>query len=174
MTTEHTPGALAGDSMNTVTAERDRLREVNADLLAALERLVEAAEDGDQHSVRDAVSVAVDTLNRARGIGQNIDTRAQEEDEVTMTDPRDDRPVPSKEQMEAMTRFLLDPPAVFMDEREHLTLTEAIRQRDEAVRLLRDVDEVWEPLTGKCDADCNCLIHPVRAFLDNFKEDSTR
>jgi len=50
---------------------------------------------------------------------------------------------------------------------------EAQMQRDEAVRLLRDVDKVWEPLTGKCDADCDCLIHPVRAFLANFKEDST-
>lgn len=48
---------------------------------------------------------------------------------------------------------------------------QAIRERDEAIELLRSVDEVWEPLTGQCSEDCDCLIHEARAFLSNFPEE---
>lgn len=36
-------------------------------------------------------------------------------------------------------------------------------------RLCETVEEVWEPLTGACAPDCDCVVHDLRAALDSFK-----
>jgi len=56
-------------------AEADRLREINADLLAALEAI--AAEPCDHSPTMLCPRItALTAVKKARGIGQNIDTRA--------------------------------------------------------------------------------------------------
>lgn len=66
----------------------------------------------------------------------------------------------------------LDGFETFLASNPESPFAEAVRQRDEGIELLRSVEEVWEDLTGRCDEDCDCVVHAIRAFLSNFPEEA--